>query len=89
MLGLELRKTTGGEFVVRYLFPDIVSDEAGIKEGDLITRIDGKNSQEITLEDWLDITNTIGEHELCWQREELVCRIFIAKPVVGYSAGVD
>ncbi len=89
LLGLELRKTTGGEFVVRYLFPDIVSDEAGIKEGDLITRIDGKNSQEITLEDWLDITNTIGEHELCWQRQELVCRILIAKPVVGYSVGVD
>ncbi len=86
LLGLELRKTTGGEFVVRYLFPDIVSKQSGIKEGDLITRIDGKNSQDISLEDWLDITNTVGEHELCWQREELVCRVFMAEPIVGYSA---
>jgi hypothetical protein len=86
---LGLRNFISLEFVVRYLFPDIVSDGAGIKEGDLITRIDGKNSQEITLEDWLDITNTVGEHELCWQREELVCRIFMAKPVVGYSVVAD
>lgn len=89
LLGLELRKIINGEFVVRYLFPDILNPKIELKEGDLITRIDGKSSQEISLEDWLDITNTVGEHEICWQREELVCRVFVAEPLVGYSVRAD
>ncbi len=85
LLGLELRKITSGEFVVRYLFPDIVNPSIDIREGDLITRINGKNSQEISLEDWLGITNTVGNHEICWQKDTVICEVFVAKPVIGYS----
>ena len=85
LLGLELRKITSGEFVVRYLFPDIVNPSIDIKEGDLITRINGKNSQQISLEDWLGITNTVGNHEICWQKDTVICEVFVAKPVIGYS----
>lgn len=85
LLGLELRKILSGEFVVRYVFPDIVSNSSDIKEGDLITSINGIKSQDISLEDWLKITASAGEHQICRQRVEVICTALMANPIEGYS----
>ena len=85
LLGLELRKIISGEFVVRFVFPDIVSDSIDIKEGDLITSIDGIPSKEISLEKWLTITGSGGEHHICRKRIEIVCSNLTAKQIDGYS----
>jgi len=85
LIGLELRKIISGEFVVRFVFPDIVSDSIDIKEGDLITSIDGIQSKEISLEKWLTITGSGGEHHICRKRIEIVCSNLTAKQIDGYS----
>ena len=86
LLGLELRKIISGEFVVRYIFPDIIGDSSDIKEGDLITSINGVKSQNISLEDWLEITSSNGEHKICRLRVKESCSHFSAKPFEGYSS---
>lgn len=85
LLGLELRKLTSGNFIVRFVFPDMVSAKVDFKEGDIITSINGKNSSEISLSDWLDISATEGEYTLCRERAEQQCFTVKSEQIVGYS----
>lgn len=84
LLGLELRKIRSGEFVVRFLFPDLPASEQDIFVGDLITRINGKPSAEITLSEYNDIASRPGDHEICIQRN-MRCMTFNAPHIDGYS----
>ncbi len=89
LLGLELRKLTSGDFIVRYVFPELVSTNYDFKEGDLITSINGKLSSKISLSDWLNISAKQGEYKLCRMRQQEQCFLVESKPVEGYSSSVE
>lgn len=84
LLGLELRKIRSGEFVVRYVFPDMPGSNSGIKVGDLVTQINSLQASNITLSEYNDIASNIGEHLLCIERNSQ-CFSIEAKHVKGYS----
>lgn len=85
LLGLELRKLTSGNFIVRFVFPDMASANIDFKEGDIITSINGRLSHEISLSDWLEISAMEGEYTLCRERTKEQCFTVQSKQVVGYS----
>ncbi|NMH59146.1 aspartyl protease family protein [Alteromonas ponticola] len=88
LIGLELRKITSGEFVVRYVMPDMATSDFDFKVGDLITRLSGKPSSEITEDEWLMLSDQPGEYEICRVREPTVnqqCFLVASKHVEGYS----
>lgn len=85
LLGLELRKLTTGEFIVRYVSPNMASASKDIQEGDLIMSINDKDSPDLSLDDWLTISNIIGTHTLCRMRNTLRCFDVESKHIKGYS----
>jgi len=88
LLGLELRKIATGEFVVRYVMPDMASAAHDVKVGDLITSINDTQSKDITEDEWLNLSNQPGEHEICRIREpakEQRCYLATSHHVEGYS----
>ncbi|MGX5201907.1 aspartyl protease family protein [Aliikangiella sp. IMCC44632] len=85
LLGLELRKIRSGEFVVRYIFPDIKNTAVDIKEGDLITKINNKSTQVISQEDWLKLTSQAGTYSICRLRDNETCFTLESKTIEGYS----
>ena len=82
LLGLELRKTLSGSFIVRHVFPELPAQQTGIRVGDRITAIDGIPSKQMSENDWLDVTNTPGKHEIC---VDAACWQVNAKHIKGYS----
>ena len=85
LLGLELRKIRSGEFVVRFVMPDMAAAKADFNVGDLITAINGKPSQHISLDEWLSLSDKPGEYEICRQRENIACIKVRSKHIEGYS----
>lgn len=88
LLGLELRKIRSGEFVVRYLFPDLPASKTDIEVGNLVTQINGKPAAEVSLSEYNDIAAQAGEHTLCLQTEkqpENHCLTIETKHIKGYS----
>lgn len=84
LIGLELRKIQNGDFVVRFVFPQLPASETGIEVGDLITKIDGVASANISLSQYNDLASSIGSHQVCIARDEL-CFQIEAKHIDGYS----
>ncbi|MBD1583995.1 aspartyl protease family protein [Pseudoalteromonas sp. S16_S37] len=62
--GLELRKLVSGYFVVRSVASR--SKSTGLKVGDIITKLNDQDTPELSMDDWLDISNQAKEHQLCW-----------------------
>ena len=85
LLGLELRKIRGGEFVVRYVMPDMAMEKQDIKEGDLITRINGIAANKMTQDQWLTLSSQPGDYEVCRMREQETCLNVVSKHIEGYS----
>lgn len=83
LMGLELRKLASGNFVLRYVFPGLPGESAGLKAGDEITSINGKAAKEISMLEWLKLTNTEGEYQLC--RLQAACVNLSSKQIAGYS----
>lgn len=84
LLGLELRKIRSGDFVVRYIFPDLPSSRLDIEVGDIITQIDGKSSKLISLNEYNDIASVAGERELCIS-QGAQCFSITSQQLEGYS----
>jgi len=84
LLGLELRKIRSGEFVVRYVFPNLPSSQLDIQVGDIVTQIDGKPAALITLSEYNDIATMAGQHNLCISRGSH-CYSVISEEIEGYS----
>lgn len=84
LLGLELRKMRSGEFVVRYVFPDLPSSQFDIEVGDIVTQINGKAATHITLSEYNDIASVAAQHELCISRDGK-CFSVTSKEIKGYS----
>ena len=85
LLGLELRKLTSGDFIVRFVFPDMASANHDFKEGDFITSINGKKSKDISLAEWLETSAAEGEYHFCRKRIEEQCFNVQSKEILGYS----
>jgi hypothetical protein len=85
LLGLELRKLHNGHFIVRYVFPQMVSQAFDIKKGDIISKIDGQLAKEISLGKWLSISDQPGSYSICRVREQEKCFTMVSKEVAGYS----
>ncbi len=85
LLGLELRKLNNGNFIVRYIFPQMIASNFDFKKGDIINQIDGKPSKDISLEQWLNISNNVGRHEICRIRKAEACFSMESKHIQGYS----
>ncbi|WP_281558067.1 aspartyl protease family protein [Thalassomonas sp. RHCl1] len=84
LFGLELRKIRSGEFVVRYVFPQLAASKLDFKVGDLVTRINSQNSADISLSEYNDIASEAGEHQICIERQNQ-CFTLEAKHIEGYS----
>lgn len=88
LIGLELRKIRSGEFVVRYVMPDLPTANLAINVGDLITKLNGVQAKDITQEHWLDIAGTAAKHTVCWVNENAneTCHTIQANAIFGYSS---
>ncbi|WP_168171416.1 aspartyl protease family protein [Lacimicrobium sp. SS2-24] len=84
LVGLELRKIRSGEFVVRYVFPDLPASHTDIQVGDLITSIDGRSAKHISLSEFNDMASVLGQKEVCIEREN-TCFELNAQHIKGYS----
>lgn len=85
LLGLELRKIRSGDFVVRYVFPNLPASEANIEVGDIVTHIDGVTATKISLSEYNDIASVKGEHRVCILRDN-ACFDIAGKEIPGYSS---
>ncbi|MFD2165878.1 aspartyl protease family protein [Thalassotalea euphylliae] len=65
LLGLELRKLQNGNFIVGYTSPDQPAQALNFSIGTEISSINGIKSQEITVDEWLDMASKVGEFEFC------------------------
>lgn len=84
LFGLELRKMRGGEFIVRYVFPNLPASHLDIEVGDLVTSINGKNAADISLSEYNDIASVVGEYEVCIQRHQQ-CVVLKTEHIANYS----
>ena len=84
LLGLELRKIRSGEFVIRYIFPELPVNKYDLKIGDLITNLDHISAKELSMSDALSISATPGMKQVCIAREN-VCFNILAQHIAGYS----
>jgi len=89
LLGLELRKLTTGNFIVRYVFPNLPASQTNITVGTVLTAIDDIPAKDISENAWLDITNTSGKHTLCAQIDTRQCWQIDAKEILGYSTPIS
>ena len=84
LLGLELRKIRSGEFVVRYVFPNLPTSQLDVQVGDIVTQIDGRPAALITLSEYNDIASVAGKHEVCISRGSH-CFSVTSEEIEGYS----
>jgi hypothetical protein len=73
LLGLELRKIRSQEFVVRYVFPQMISANFDFQEGDIIVSINGVQARDISQGQWLKLSATVGQYEICRMRKIIKC----------------
>jgi len=85
LLGLELRKLLNGHFIVRYVFPQMASQAFDIKKGDVISQINGQPTKNISLADWLSISDAAGSYLICRIREQEKCFTIVSEEIAGYS----
>lgn len=84
LAGLDLRKLRNGRLLVRYVYPDLPADLASITAGLVLVSIDGKETTNISEQDWLEMANTPTSYELCFEKD--LCKIITTQGIEGYSA---
>ncbi|MFC3096133.1 hypothetical protein DRW07_05510 [Alteromonas sediminis] len=88
LLGLELRKIRSGDFVVRFVFPNLPMSQTSIKVGDVVTHINGTPATNISLSDYNDIASIAKTHSLCINREAQ-CFEVKTQHISGYSTPTE
>ncbi|MFT5759676.1 MAG: putative aspartyl protease [Alteromonadaceae bacterium] len=83
LLGLEVRKLLSGDFLVRFVMPELPAIAAGFNVGDIITQVDNVSAKDISKEKWLSISAMPGEYEIC--RETLGCKRLQSQHIKAYS----
>lgn len=77
-----MRKLLSGNFLVRYVMPALPALASDFNVGDVITRINGVNANDISKDKWLTLSATPGKYEIC--RQSLGCKSIQAQHIKGY-----
>mgnify|MGYP001971172063 CR=1 FL=1 len=88
LLGLELRKIASGEFIVRYVMPDMAAARFDSAEGDVVTSVNGTDAQSISEDKWLNMSIQPGRYELYRERgsgSSPICLTAVSSHIRGYS----
>jgi predicted aspartyl protease len=83
LLGLEVRKLLSGNFLVRFVMPELPAIAAGFNVGDIITQVNNVSAKDISKDKWLSISAMPGEYEIC--RETLGCKRLQLQHIKAYS----
>lgn len=83
LLGMEVRKLLSGDFIVRYVMPDLPANRAGLKKGDIITMVNKVDAKHITKDKWLTLSNTPSTYDICLSSSH--CVTLQSKHIEGYS----
>ena len=83
LMGLEVRKQLSGDFVVRFVMPELPAKALGIKVGDILTKVNGTPIKDISKDEWLTLSATPGEYQLCFLNSD--CKTLTTKHINGYS----
>ncbi len=83
LLGLEVRKLLSGDFIVRFVMPDMPTMKAGFQVGDIITQVNDVKAFNISKDEWLSISAKPGKYKVCLQ--SLACKQVSSKHIKGYS----
>ncbi|WP_164078412.1 aspartyl protease family protein [Alteromonas facilis] len=81
--GLELRKLSGGNFIVRYIFEGFDASTKPITVGDVITQINGVDSTDISEEEWLRLISLPQTLSVCLAEKS--CYSIALRHITGYS----
>lgn len=82
--GLELRKLNSGNFIIGYISPDLEANNLGFNIGEEISSINGKNSKNITVDEWLRMASVEGRLEFCNSTLN-TCKSMEARAIEGFS----
>jgi predicted aspartyl protease len=83
LLGLEVRKLLSGNFIVRYVMPNLSAAKADVKVGGIITDVNGVKAHNISKDQWLSISAAPGKYEICFARS--TCKKIQSQHIKGYS----
>jgi len=83
LLGLEVRKLLSGDFLVRYVMPQLPAMASGFNVGDIITQVNGVDAKDISKDEWLSISAKPGTYKLCLT--SLKCKSLQSQHIKGYS----
>lgn len=84
LAGLDIRKLKNGLLIVRHVFPELVADKNGFETGMIITSINGQKADNLTEEDWLEMSATPDTFTFCFERQQS-CKTITTKHIPGYS----
>lgn len=84
LVGLELRKLQNGNFVVGYSSPDLPASSLDFEIGAEISSINGVESKDITVDEWLVLASEESEFEFCVYGNNQ-CKKVHAAPIPGFS----
>jgi len=84
LAGLDLRKLQNGNLLVKYVFPNMPGEKAGIESGDVITFINNKDTTIISEDDWIDLNAKPKQFDICIDKKE--CVKFKTTYINGYSS---
>ncbi|MDT0629535.1 aspartyl protease family protein [Alteromonas sp. W364] len=83
LAGIDLRKLIEGNFLVRYVYPGLPGELAGLKAGQRIMSINGIQSNELSEQDWLEMNAIPSNFVFCF--EDTSCQNLSSKHISGYS----
>jgi predicted aspartyl protease len=83
LAGLDLRKLQNGNLLVKYVFPQLPGERAGIKAGDVITSINQANATALSEDDWIVLNAQANQFEVCVEDQQ--CVNITTAHIKGYS----
>lgn len=83
LMGLEVRKLLSGEFLVRYVMPNLPGQYAGIQVGDVITHLNKVATKQISKDQWLTYSATPAAYMVCIKHKQ--CVNLTSRHITGYS----
>lgn len=83
LIGLEVRKLLSGNFIVRYVMPNLPAANAGFNVGDVISQVNGIQAKNISKDSWLTMSSTPANYEICLLSAG--CKNITTQKITGYS----
>ena len=83
LAGLDLRKLQNGNLLVKYVFPNLPGEKAGIEVGDVITLINNQETMTLSEDDWIALNARPKQFDMCIEKKS--CVKFKTTNINGYS----